>query len=125
MESSAENNAAVFTANPEPKTRRKFTFKPRKGLITREEPSRQPDPRIRRKQEVVGEPDFTPKNLSTSFTTPKNDPCDIDAFSIADLSALGFLKRVPELRLNYSGYLEQTNGHIQRFEKRTGCYRQQ
>lgn len=32
--------------------------------------------------------------------------CDIDAFSVADLAALGFLKRVPELRLNYSGYFD-------------------
>lgn len=106
MENSADCNPAAQAANSETRGRRRFSFKPRKGPITRDEPSRQQDPRIRRKPEISGEPDFSPKNLSTSFTTPKNDPCDIDAFSVADLAALGFLKRVPELRLNYSGYFD-------------------
>lgn len=99
------NDAATATPTGQ-RTRRKFTFKPRKGLITRDEPSRQPDSRLQRVTEITREPDLSPKNLFTSFITPKNDPCDIDAFSVADLSALGFLKRVPELRLNYSGYFD-------------------
>lgn len=45
MESNIGNDA-VTTAATGQKTRTKFIFKPRKGPSTRDEPSRQPDPRL-------------------------------------------------------------------------------
>lgn len=111
----SRNSRANESSNEEPKPastnartkpKKAKPFKPLNVPMERNAPSRQRDPTSRRQPEVAGEPDFTPKALSTSFTVPKNDPCDLDAFSVLDLAGLAYRKAIPQVQLNYSGFVD-------------------